>query len=344
MARRLVGRRSYEIALSPNHYTQGDWIIAGPTVEGTTALAQAIIDFATRDAVRFQVFSNGGWLDAPEMAEEVARTTWDDIVLAPGQIADIRAAVENFFESESIFRRMNFAWRRGILLVGPPGTGKTMVCRAAAALRKDDVAFLYVRDLRDGRRNRDMLATIFSRARRLAPCILAIEDLEGLIDGENRTMFLNELDGFKRNDGLLIIASSNHPEKIDEALLKRPSCFDRVYHVGLPAQPERENYARLLLGRAVPADALTGDVSIESLAARIGAATVGFTPALIKEAIMSTLLEQAQAGVAEWKPEEIEAVVLRQIDYLREYLKRASNPLRPSESIGEQSEIGFRFR
>lgn len=68
---------------------------------------------------------------------------------------------------------------------------------------------------------------IFEKARSEAPCVLILEDLDSLITDQNRSFFLNQLDGLEGNDGLLIIGTTNHFEKLDPALSTRPSRFDR---------------------------------------------------------------------------------------------------------------------
>jgi hypothetical protein len=330
---------SYEICLVPNEYGNGEFVVAGPTKAGVNTLVEKVIEEATKHTTRCLRFTGGRWVDAPDMEDEVSGTDWTDIVLSPSLLTDIQQNIAAFFSQKELFHRLGFAWRRGILLVGPPGTGKTMICKAAARSHTD-VPFLYVRDMRSNRAA-DTLSSIFSRARRLAPCILAIEDMDGLIDRDNRTMFLNELDGFKNNDGLLIIATSNHPERIDEALLKRPSRFDRVYHIGVPERTERAEYSRRLLAKSpMP---LVGFETAE-LADRVADATEGFTPAFIKEAFLSAMLAAAQSGQTELGAAFGDAV-LEQADLLRKYLKKARNPESLAEFLPSTGgEIGFRSR
>jgi ATP-dependent Zn protease len=75
-----------------------------------------------------------------------------------------------------------------------------------------------------------------------APCLLVFEDLDAMIDDKNRAFFLNELDGFESNKGLVVLATTNHPDRLDPAILNRPSRFDRKYHFDLPAASERSAY------------------------------------------------------------------------------------------------------
>jgi SpoVK/Ycf46/Vps4 family AAA+-type ATPase len=74
------------------------------------------------------------------------------------------------------------------------------------------------------------------------PCVLVLEDIDAMIDDHNRSFFLNELDGFESNTGLVVLATTNHPDKLDPAILDRPSRFDRKYHFNLPATAGRLAY------------------------------------------------------------------------------------------------------
>ena len=67
---------------------------------------------------------------------------------------------------------------------------------------------------------------VFGKARILAPCVLILEDLDSLINDRNRSFFLNQLDGIQSNDGLLLIGTTNHFERLDPGLSERPSRFD----------------------------------------------------------------------------------------------------------------------
>ncbi|BCM89563.1 putative ATPase YjoB [Abditibacteriota bacterium] len=298
--------------------------------------AWALQDFCSRPSGRSLAFSNGSWADSAQIDEEIGRVTWSDITLPDAVTNDLRDAVEGFFAHREAIQEMGFAWKRGILLIGPPGTGKTMVCKAVAAAMPD-LPFLYVSDFN----GHNPIPMIFERARALAPCILAFEDIDGFLHEGNRTVFLNEMDGFASNEGMLIIASSNHPGKIDEALLKRPSRFDRVFHLGLPELPERRAFCEKILSRPSLARKLAPGFDVSGLCDQVAHKSDGFTPAYLKEAFVSAALSCAQKG-ATVLDENFAQAVLEQITELKAHLKKTKNPDAMAEMRSNEDTIGFR--
>lgn len=75
------------------------------------------------------------------------------------------------------------------------------------------------------------MANVFNKARQVAPCVVILEDLDALINDNNRSFFLNQMDGLQGNDGLLVIATTNHFDRLDPGLSTRPSRFDRKLYV-----------------------------------------------------------------------------------------------------------------
>jgi DNA polymerase III delta prime subunit len=302
-----------------------------------TAVLDAWSKWNLRPAGRSLVHAHG-WQQAPDIDAEIGRTTWEDIVLSPSLLEDLRRTIDGFVQHRAAFEALGFPWRRGVLLVGPPGTGKTLVCRAVAAQLKD-YPFLYVRDLQGNGYGNNPISSIFDRARKLSPCVLAFEDIDSFISEGNRAVFLNELDGFSANTGLFVIASSNHPERIDVALLKRPSRFDRVFHLGLPAEPERAEFGRRLLQRSALSTRIEPSLDVDSLAKQLAKDSDGFTPAYLKEVYLAAALALAQRGV-ERLGAEYATECNEQLRVLREQMKKT----RDASALGEldAQEIGFR--
>jgi SpoVK/Ycf46/Vps4 family AAA+-type ATPase len=148
-------------------------------------------------------------------------------------------------------------------------------------------------------------------ARRNAPCVVVMEDLDALIEDENRAFLLNELDGFAVNEGVVVIASTNHPEKLDPAILDRPSRFDRKYRFDPPGLPERLAYVRHW-NRALQLDMRLTDAEALAVAER----TDRFSFAYLKELFLSSMMEwigdQTSGGMGE--------ALLKRATVLREQL------------------------
>lgn len=220
-------------------------------------------------------------------------------------------------------------------MVGPPGTGKTLVTKAVAA-SLPEYPFLYVRDLSGYDTQEEIIADVFARARELSPAILVFEDIDGFVNDSNRAVFLNELDGFHSNDGILVLASSNHPERVDEALLKRPSRFDRVFHIGLPGEDERRRFCLRLLSRPELLRRVGGESGAQRLAADVAKRTGGFTPAYLQEVFVGAALEMAHGGVGGADRTDHESVslgeiVLRRAEALRTHISDARDPQKLAE-------------
>jgi hypothetical protein len=326
-----------ELVVPPGFGSCGEVVCLAVDENVVATFASALSDYTTRPIGRSLRYS-GGWENAPDLDAELGQVTWEDLILPEELLTTLRNTATSFAEQRDAFIRLGFPWRRGVLLVGPPGTGKTMVCKAVAtALPK--FPFLYVRDIRD-QAHQDALSAIFNRARRLAPCILVFEDVDGFVTDYNRTAFLNELDGFGSNEGLFIIASSNHPGRIDEALLKRPSRFDRVFHLGLPEESERRRYCEVLLQRGSLASHIASSLDSAALAANVAKRTTGFTPAYLKEAFLSAALDRAQSGHTELDS-EFATAVMAQVEQLREHIARMKAPDRLSVMEPPRSGMGF---
>jgi SpoVK/Ycf46/Vps4 family AAA+-type ATPase len=149
-----------------------------------------------------------------------------------------------------------------------------------------DLPTLYVQSFRSrydtDERN---IEAVFDRARRIAPCAVVFEDLDAQITPGNRSFFLNQLDGFAPNAGLLVLATTNHPERLDPAIVERPSRFDRKYHFPLPGPEGRSEFLARWTERLDPHLKLTQEQH-----ASLVEGTDGFSFAYLKELCLSTLL------------------------------------------------------
>jgi hypothetical protein len=259
------------------------WVVAE-----SDALARAFFAAVCRwnTAIREEVyvFQEGYWQKDSDLFKSIQSSRLGNLILPPGLKEAIRDDAAGFFDSKERYRRYNIPWKRGLILIGPPGNGKTHMIQALINDLKKPC--LCVKSLKSRHQNEDYsIRVVFDKARESAPCILVMEDIDALIDNDNRSFFLNELDGFRKNEGLLAIATTNHPEKLDPAIVDRPSRFDRKYHFDLPAHAERAAYLRWWNQQLDEALKLT-----EQGIAEIAGATEGFSFAYLKElALASTM-------------------------------------------------------
>jgi ATP-dependent 26S proteasome regulatory subunit len=86
------------------------------------------------------------------------------------------------------------------------------------------------------------LGQVFFLARQMSPCLLVLEDIDTNVTATTRSYFFNEVDGIENNDGILMLASTNHIDQLDPGLSKRPSRFDRKYLFPQPSKAERMEY------------------------------------------------------------------------------------------------------
>lgn len=133
---------------------------------------------------------------------------------------------------------------------------------------------------------------VFQMARAMTPCMLVLEDIDTIVTQSTRSYFFNEVDGLENNDGILMIATTNHLDQLDPGLSKRPSRFDRKYLFPLPDKAERALYAQYWRNK------LKSKKSIEfpgKLCDAIADITDDFSFAYLKEAFVATLLELARS-------------------------------------------------
>ena len=261
-----------------------DWVIASTEQTADDFILDVMRNTHTPNN-SILVFSSGRWNRSFRLYDATQKASFDDLVLADHMKDAIRSDFAHFLESEERYNRLGIAWRRGALLIGPPGNGKTHCVRAL--VKELGIASLYVQSLRHHYYTAEqMWRQVFDRARGLRPCILVLEDLDSLVDDDNRSFFLNQLDGFEQNHGMIVLATTNHPERIDSAIMDRPSRFDRKYHFELPDLESRKQF--LDQWQQQLASETAWDASeVQSVAA----VTEGFSFAYLKELVISAVMK-----------------------------------------------------
>jgi len=200
------------------------------------------------------------------LGEDQIKVTFADVAGVDEAKEDVKELVD-FLREPDKFQRLGGRIPRGILMVGQPGTGKTLLAKAIAGEAKVPFFSISGSDFVEmfvgvgASRVRDM----FEQAKKQAPCIIFIDEIDavgrhrgsGMGGGhDEREQTLNqllvEMDGFEANDGIIVIAATNRPDVLDPALL-RPGRFDRQVVVGLPDIRGREQILKVHM-RKVPID------------------------------------------------------------------------------------------
>ena len=235
------------------------------------------------------------------LGEDQIHTTFADVAGVDEAKQDVQELVE-FLCDPGKFQRLGGRIPRGVLMVGQPGTGKTLLARAIAGEAKVPFFSISGSDFVEmfvgvgASRVRDM----FEQAKKQAPCIIFIDEIDavgrhrgaGLGGGhDEREQTLNqllvEMDGFESNDGVIVIAATNRPDVLDPALL-RPGRFDRQVVVSLPDIRGREQILKVHM-RKVP---LNDDVK----PALIARGSPGFSGADLANLVNEAALFAARSG------------------------------------------------
>lgn len=275
---------------STNHYL----LSPEPAAAAADALLLAAGSWANELHGEVWVFDQGYWQKSAELFRSVERASWDDVILDEGMKRAIIDDHVSFFESRGTYDRLKVPWKRGIIYHGPPGNGKTISIKATMHMlyeRKDPVPTLYVRSLTSYGGPEYALMLIFQKARQFAPCYLVFEDLDSIVSDQVRSYFLNEVDGLKSNDGIFMIGSTNHLDRLDPGISKRPSRFDRKYFFADPNLSQRVAYCRYWQHKLADNE----DIGFpDELCAAVAEITDRFSFAYMQEAFVAALLAIAR--------------------------------------------------
>lgn len=177
---------------------------------------------------------------------EISGCAWEDLVLDPSIASLLRDDFENFWKREAWFRERRIPFRRGYLLHGPPGNGKSSAIRAMACSHQ--MSAFTIR-LFDPRTSDSDLDDLFDAALKERPALVLLEDLDRAFPtgGKSATnislqYLLNCLDGVATGKGVVVVATANQPALLESAILRRPGRFDRVVKFPNPSAQLREAY------------------------------------------------------------------------------------------------------
>lgn len=237
-----------------------------------------------------------------EVLVEIPRVTWNDV----GGLGDIkmklREAVEMPLKDPDAFKRLGIRPPRGILLYGPPGSGKTLLAKAVAneseanfiSIKGPEVMSKWVGE------SEKAVRMIFKKAKQVAPCIVFLDELDAIahrrgFDNDSGVservvnQLLTSMDGLETLEGVVVIGATNRPDMVDPALL-RTGRFDRILLVPAP-----DKAARLEVLRVHTATMPLEGVDLDELAEELDGYTGADIEGLCREAAMTALRENKGA-------------------------------------------------
>lgn len=266
---------------------------------------------------------------------DVPKVSYDDIGGLGDAVKKIREMVELPLRHPELFKRLGVEAPKGVLLHGPPGTGKTMLAKAVAGETSSNFISIGGPEIvsKFYGESEGKLREIFKDAEENAPSIIFIDEIDSIapkrdeVNGEEErrivAQLLSLMDGLNSRGKVVVIGATNRPNSIDEAL-RRPGRFDREIEIGIPDRNGRLEILEIHT-RGMP---LADDVDLKWLADKTHGYAGADLSALTKEAAMAAL--RRVLPDVDLEAEEIPREVLNSISVTKDDFKNALKDMQPS--------------
>lgn len=210
----------------------------------------------------------------------------DDLIELPmSETTEIMNEIKRFWSREDVFKRYGYTQKRGILLHGPPGCGKSYLIQVLAKhlIQEMKGIVINLKDYESVELFLEFAGPVIRKIEKNTPIIVIMEDIDNILEYSNSvlTKVLNMLDGLKQINKVVYIATTNYPEKLQDRISNRPSRFDRKFRISVPDDAVREYYIRYKLK---PEDLAKIDIK------KWVTQTKGLSIAHIKELIISCII------------------------------------------------------
>ncbi|MEF8874248.1 MAG: AAA family ATPase [Candidatus Thermoplasmatota archaeon] len=244
-----------------------------------------------------------------ERKEKGKQVTFRDV----GGLEDIKEALHEYVElpltNPDLFDRYEMETGKGMLLFGPPGCGKTHVMRASSNELDVTIQIVNGPELVSGfaGESEKKIREIMNRGRENAPSIIFFDEIDSLASKESMetaevsravSQFLTEMDGMEGSEQVMIVGTTNRPQKLDPAIL-RPGRLDKIFYVPPPDHEARKEIFKIHL-RDIPT---SGEIDYENLASRTGGYTGADIASIVEDAKLIAIRDMVQ-GEGEFRSEE----------------------------------------
>src|SRR6266508_2225405 len=189
--------------------TTRHWIIA-ETDEVAENFLRAVCAYCDEVHGEILVYQDGSWTKDDKLFTSIKNATFENLILPERLKRELREDFRRFFASREVYRQYGIPWKRGALFIGPPGNGKTHAIKAL--VNELGLPCIYVKSFKAERvTEQGNMRVVFARARRSAPCLVVLEDLDALIEDENRAFLLKALEsGATDRDAVAGFGSGGH--------------------------------------------------------------------------------------------------------------------------------------